>query len=151
MFSYWQLILGTDNFQITYGELIWPWLPAMPLTMVQCCGGWCRGRAALACLDALAVAVAAAEKLALAFLEVEGSNFVHQVLLTGTLPYPCFCSVWIRELFPPAPESALAEASLLFSASSGHVPSAVSAWSHGLQLQFTSCFWKSWSSFTVSL
>lgn len=34
------------------------------------------------------------------------------------LSHPCFSSAWIRELFSPAPGSALAEASLLFSASS---------------------------------
>lgn len=139
-----------NQLSITYRERTWPWLPATPLATVQYCGGWCRGQAALACLDALAAA-AAAEEPALAFLKVEGFKFAHQVLFTGTLPYPCFCSVWLRELLPAAPVSALAEASLLFSASSGHVPSAVSAWVHGLQLHFTNCFWKARSSFTASL
>lgn len=144
---------GYNQHLVTCGELTRPWLPKTRLAAVQCCGGWCRGQAALSCCDALAVAAAAAEKPALAFLKREGSSFAHQVLIMGIpyKPYPCCCSVWIRELSPRAPEPALAEALLLFSASLGHVPSAVSAWSHGLQLHFTNCFWEVWSSFTVSL
>lgn len=53
----------------------------------------------------------------------KGSKFAHQVLSAGAVS-SCFSSAWIREVFSPAPGSALAKTSLLFSASSGHISSA---------------------------
>lgn len=47
----------------------------------------------------------------------KGSKFAHQVLSAGAVS-SCFSSAWIREVFSPAPGSALAKTSLLFSASS---------------------------------
>lgn len=108
-FSCWQLILGTINFQLPTGSLDVPdWL-------------WCSAVEGDAGDEQLLPSLMHWLLLLLLLLQRNHlwhfPKFAQQVLPTGTA-HPCCSSAWIWESFPAAPGSALAEGSLLFSASS---------------------------------
>lgn len=86
---------GCNQLSITCGERTCAWFPAPLAATVQCCRGCCRGQPAPACPDALATAAAGKPS---AFSKVEVSKFAPWDLFKGNLPYPCFRSVWIKQL-----------------------------------------------------
>lgn len=106
-FSCWQLILGTINFQLPTGSLDvpdWPWCSAVE--------GDAGDEQLLPSLMHWLLLLLLQRNPLWHF-----PKFAQQVLPTGTA-HPCCSSAWIWESFPAAPGSALAEGSLLFSASS---------------------------------
>lgn len=101
-----------NQLSITYRELNCPRLPPALLAVVQCCGGWCRGQGS-SCHPWLLL-----QRNHLWHFPQQKAPSLVTSSCVQVLSHPCFSSAWIRELVSPAPGSALAEDSLLFSASS---------------------------------